>query len=150
MMERQLQQLVRLIDDLLDVSRITRGKLQLRKERTDLAAVLNDAVETARPVLLEPIMDVTIEVPARFMGDISGDLNSRRGRIVGMDQDGDVSIIRAQVPQAEMLNYSTELRSITAGEGDFSFAFAHYEVVPSHIASEIVARHKKELEAAHA
>jgi elongation factor G len=108
------------------------------------------AVEQARPVLLEPIMDVSIEVPARFMGDISGDLNSRRGRIVGMDQEGDMTIIRAQVPMAEMVNYSTELRSITAGEGDYSFAFAHYEVVPSHISSEIVARHKKELEAAHA
>jgi elongation factor G len=95
-------------------------------------------------------MDVHIEVPARFMGDISGDLNSRRGRIVGMDQEGDVSIIKAQVPMAEMINYSTELRSITAGEGDYSFSFAHYEVVPAHIAGDIVAKHKRELEAAHA
>ena len=103
------------------------------------------AVENARPVLLEPIMKIDIEVPARFMGDISGDLNSRRGRILGMNQDGDMARIEAHVPLAEMMQYSTELRSLTAGEGDYDFHFDHYDVVPSHLASDIIARHKKEL-----
>ncbi len=107
------------------------------------------AVEQARPALLEPIMEVTIEVPSRFMGDISGDLNSRRGRIIGMEQQQDVSVIKAMVPLAEMINYSTELRSITAGEGDYTFRLDHYDVVPSHLANELIAKHKRELEAAH-
>lgn len=102
-----------------------------------------EAVLTARPVLLEPLMDIEIEVPSRFMGDISGDLNSRRGRIVGMNQEGDTSTIQAQVPLSEIMQYSTELRSITAGEGDFSAKLAHYEVVPSHLAQDIIAKHKK-------
>jgi elongation factor G len=109
-----------------------------------------DAVQKAKPVLLEPIMDVEIEVPSRFMGDISGDLNSRRGRIVGMTQEKDLAVIKAQVPLAEMMQYSTELRSLTAGEGDYTFHFAHYETVPAHIAQEIMAKHKRELEAAQA
>ena len=102
-----------------------------------------EAVTTARPVLLEPLMDIEIEVPSRFMGDISGDLNSRRGRIVGMNQEGDTSVIQAQVPLSEIMQYSTELRSITAGEGDFSAKLAHYEVVPSHLAQEIISKAKK-------
>jgi elongation factor G len=102
-----------------------------------------EAVATARPVLLEPLMDVEIEVPSRFMGDISGDLNSRRGRIVGMNQEGDTSVIQAQVPLSEIMQYSTELRSITAGEGDFSAKLAHYEVVPSHLAQDIISKSKK-------
>jgi elongation factor G len=107
------------------------------------------AVEQARPALLEPVMEVSIEVPSRFMGDISGDLNSRRGRIVGMETEQDHSVIKAMVPLSEMLNYSTELRSITAGEGDYSYRLDHYDVVPGHLASELVAKHKRELEAAH-
>jgi len=103
------------------------------------------AVETAKPALLEPIMKVEIEVPSRFLGDISGDLNSRRGRISNMNQDGDTSMIEAQVPLAEMMQYSTELRSLTAGEGDYSFHLDHYDVVPAHLAGDIIARHKKEL-----
>jgi elongation factor G len=102
------------------------------------------AVETARPILLEPIMDVEIEVPARFMGDISGDLNSRRGRIVGMDTQGDMTVIQAQVPLPEMLNYSTELRSITAGEGEYRADFARYERVPPPLDEQVIAKHKKE------
>jgi elongation factor G len=109
-----------------------------------------EAVQGARPVLLEPVMEVEIEVPSRFMGDISGDLNSRRGRIQGMTQEGDVSVIQAEVPLSEMQSYSTELRSITAGEGDFTFKFGRYETVPPQIAQEIVAKHKKENEAGQA
>jgi len=108
------------------------------------------AVQDASPILLEPIMEVEIEVPSRFMGDISGDLNSRRGRIQGMTQDEDTAHIQAEVPLAEMLNYSTELRSLTAGEGDFTFHFGHYEPVPPHIASAVIAAAKKQQEAAHA
>ncbi len=103
------------------------------------------AVDTAKPVLLEPIMKVEIEVPARFLGDISGDLNSRRGRILGMNQEGDTSIIEAHVPLSEMMQYSTELRSLTAGEGDYNFFLDHYDVVPAHLKSDIIAKHKAEL-----
>ncbi len=108
------------------------------------AQAFKAAVLEARPALLEPLMDVEIEVPSRFLGDISGDLNSRRGRIVGMTQDGDSSVIQAQVPLSEMMQYSTELRSITAGEGDFSAKLAHYELVPAALAQEIISRHKQE------
>ena len=104
------------------------------------------AVKNARPVLLEPIMRVHIEVPSRFMGDISGDLNSRRGRIQGMNQEGDTAMIDAEVPLSEMMQYSTELRSLTAGEGDFEFHLDHYDVVPAHVASEVIAKHEKELQ----
>ena len=108
------------------------------------SAAFRTAVEAARPVLLEPVMKVTIEVPSRFMGDISGDLNSRRGRIASMNQEGDMAIIEASVPLAEMMQYSTELRSLTAGEGDYDFSLDHYEPVPAHIAGDIIARSKKE------
>ncbi|MDA1195803.1 MAG: elongation factor G [Planctomycetota bacterium] len=101
------------------------------------------AVKAARPVLLEPVMHVTIEVPSRFMGDISGDLNTRRGRIQGMNQEGDTAIIEAEVPLSEMMHYSTELRSLTAGEGDFEFRLDHYDVVPAHVAGDIIAKHEK-------
>ena len=102
-------------------------------------------VKNARPVLLEPVMNVRIDVPARFMGDISGDLNSRRGRILGMTQEGDAAHIEANVPLAEMMQYSTELRSLTAGEGDYDFHLDHYDVVPAHLSSDIIARHAKEM-----
>ena len=104
------------------------------------------AVQNARPVLLEPIMDVEIEVPARFMGDISGDLNSRRGRIAGMNQEGDMAIITAHVPLSEMMNYSTELRSLTAGEGDYNARMDHYDVVPQHVAGDVIKRVQKQQE----
>jgi elongation factor G len=103
------------------------------------------AVDAAKPVLLEPIMKVVIDVPSRFLGDISGDLNSRRGRILGMNQEGDTSIIEAHVPLSEIMQYSTELRSLTAGEGDYDFSLDHYDVVPAHLASDVIARHKAEL-----
>jgi elongation factor G len=106
------------------------------------------SIETARPILLEPILDVEIEVPSRFMGDISGDLNGRRGRIVGMDTAGDLTIIKAQVPLPEMLTYGTELRSITAGEGQYHTSFARYDVVPPPLAEQVVARHRKQKEEA--
>lgn len=99
---------------------------------------MKDAFSKAAPILLEPIMDVTIRVPSRFMGDISGDLNTRRGRILGMDAKGDLQIIQAQAPLAELQSYGTHLRSLTAGEGDFAMSFVQYEQVPSHLMDKIV------------
>jgi elongation factor G len=104
------------------------------------------AFETAKPVLLEPIVILEVTVPGRFMGDITGDVNGRRGRIMGMDSMGDMQVIRAQVPLGEVANYSTELKSLTGGEGSYALAFSHYDVVPSHAAAQIVAKAKKAAE----
>jgi elongation factor G len=97
------------------------------------------AVHAAGPVLLEPIMNVRITVPEESMGDVLGDLNSRRARVQGMDSDKGRSIVNAQVPLAEMLKYTTELRSITGGRGVFTMEQSHYEQVPAHLAQEIIA-----------
>ena len=106
---------------------------------------LADAVSKAKPVLLEPIVDVEIEVPSRCMGDINSDLNSRRARIAGMDTAGDMQVIKARVPLAEMNNYSTQLRSITGGEGSYSMELSDYDVVPGNLMQQIVAKHQAEL-----
>ncbi|MCL6548150.1 MAG: elongation factor G, partial [Alicyclobacillus sp.] len=98
----------------------------------------------AGPVLLEPIMKVEVTVPEEYMGDIIGDLNSRRGRIEGMDARGNARIVRGFVPLAEMFGYSTNLRSRTQGRGTFSMEFHSYEEVPRNIAQEIVAKSKGE------
>jgi elongation factor G len=102
------------------------------------------AMEKAKPVLLEPVMDVEITVPGEYMGSINGDLNSRRGRIQGMDADGDLQVIKAQVPMAEMMTYSTELRSITGGEGSYTLEFSHYDIVPSNVTQGIIAASAKD------
>jgi elongation factor G len=99
-----------------------------------------EAFQKARPVLLEPVMRLEIVVPSRNMGDITGDLNKRRGRIQGMDTRGTLQVIEALVPLAEIANYSTELRSITAGEGSYSMKHDHYDVVPHAVAETIIAR----------
>jgi len=96
------------------------------------------AMEQADPVLLEPIMEVEVRVPEKFMGDIMGDLNSKRGRILGMDSEGEDQIIRALVPLAEMYRYAIDLKSITQGRGSFKMKFAHYEEVPPNIAEKII------------
>ena len=96
------------------------------------------AVLDAGPVLLEPIVNMEVTVPSRNMGDITGDVNSRRGRIIGMESQGNFQTIRAQVPLAEVTNYDAELRSITGGEGSYTLEFSHYDVVPSNIAQKIV------------
>ena len=106
------------------------------------------SVKDSAPVLLEPIMNVRIVVPESNMGDIMGDLNTRRARIQGMDTERGRSVVTAQVPLAEMQRYTTDLRSITGGRGVFTMEFSHYEVVPAHIANEIVAQRQKELQAA--
>ncbi len=104
------------------------------------------AVKNASPVLLEPIMDVRITVPEANMGDILGDLNTRRARVQGMDSEKGRSIVTAKAPLAEMLRYTTDLRSITGGRGIFSMDLSHYEVVPSHIAQDVIDARQKELE----
>lgn len=106
------------------------------------------AIKDAAPVLLEPIMNVRIVVPEANMGDVLGDLNTRRARVQGMDTEKGRSIVTAQVPLAEMLRYTTDLRSITGGRGVFTMEFSHYEVVPAHLAQEIIAARQKELQAA--
>ncbi len=104
-------------------------------------------VKDASPVLLEPIMNVKIIVPEANMGDVLGDLNTRRARVQGMDTEKGRSVVTAQVPLAEMLRYTADLRSITGGRGIFTMEFSHYEVVPAHLAQEIITTRQKELEA---
>jgi elongation factor G len=96
------------------------------------------ACEEAQPVLLEPIMSVTITTPEDFMGDIMGDLNSRRGKVLGMDNAGRNQIIKANVPMAEFLTYAPDLRSMTGGRGMYTMEFSHYDEVPAQIAEKIV------------
>ncbi|HEX2916274.1 MAG TPA: elongation factor G [Chloroflexia bacterium] len=105
----------------------------------------------AKPVLLEPIASMKITVPDSFVGDVMGDLTSvRRGRVLGMDQLGNgFTTIEAQAPLAEVQRYSTDLRSMTQGRGLFTMEMSHYEVCPANIADQIIAEHKKELEAVH-
>lgn len=97
----------------------------------------------ANPVLLEPIMNVEITVPEAFMGDVMGDMNKKRGRILGMEPKGGMQVIRTQVPMAEMFKYAIDLRSMTQGRGSFTSEFSHYEEVPMNIAEQIIAESKK-------
>lgn len=106
------------------------------------------ASEKAGLVLLEPIMIVEVRVPDQYMGDAIGDLNARRGRIMGVETEGTLQVIKAQVPQAEMYKYSTTLRSMTQGRGYFSMKFSHYEEVPREIAAKIIEESKREKEKA--
>jgi elongation factor G len=103
---------------------------------------VHDGYMKARPILLEPIMDVVIQVPERFTGDVAGNLSANRGRMSGMELVDGVQTIHAQCPLAAMLDYSTLLRSITAGEGTFTMKFAHYEAVPPNLQGEIVQRRR--------
>jgi elongation factor G len=103
-------------------------------------------METAKPVLLEPIVDVEIEVPDTYMGDIIGDLNSKRGRVLGMEPSGKKQLIKAQVPQAEMARYTIDLKSMTQGRGKFKMEFSHYEEVPNQFADKIIEKAKQDKE----
>lgn len=103
-------------------------------------------MEEARPVLLEPIMHVEITAPADYMGAITGDLSSRRGRMQGMDSSGSNQVIRASVPLAEMLNYAPTLTSMTGGRGSYEMGFDHYEEVPSHLSQKIIEEHKSKVQ----
>ena len=99
-----------------------------------------DAFAKARPILLEPFVNVVIHVPERFTGDVAGSLSTNRGRLSGMEVENGIQRIQAQCPFSTMLDYSTQLRSITAGEGSFSMRHSHYEPVPSHIQDAVVKR----------
>jgi elongation factor G len=101
---------------------------------------IKEAVRKAKPVLLEPIMTVEVVVPEQYMGDVIGDLNSRRGRIEGMQLRGTTQIIKAMVPLSQMFGYATELRSRTQGRGSFTMHFGKYEEVPGALAEEIVSK----------
>src|SRR3989475_5710413 len=102
----------------------------------------------AHPILLEPIMNVEVTCPSDAAGDIIGDLNSRRGRIVGMEPAGETAAVRAAVPMAEMLTYESSLRSMTGGRGGYSMEFSHYEEVPAFLAEKIIKEAKAEKEKA--
>lgn len=100
------------------------------------------AMEQANPVLLEPIMNVEVYTPDVYAGDLMGDLNSRRGRVLGMDAKGGMQVVKAQVPMAEMLVYAPTLTSMTQGRGDYTMEFSHYEIVPSQLAEKIISQAK--------
>ena len=103
-------------------------------------------MEQAKPVLLEPTMNVEIYAPEENAGDIMGDLNSRRGRIQGMDVKGNTQVVRAQVPMAEMLNYDSTLTSMTGGRGSFQMELSHYDIVPAHLTEKIIEKARQEAE----
>lgn len=100
-------------------------------------------MEQAKPVLLEPVMSVEIEAPDEFAGALIGDLNGRRGRVQGMESGGAGTIVRAEVPMAEMLSYSTTLTSMTQGRGSFRMEMDHYDVVPPVLADRIIETAKR-------
>ena len=103
-----------------------------------------DGMSRARPTLLEPIMNVEVYAPNDFAGDLMGDLNSRRGRIGGMDTRGTSTVIRAKVPMQEMLTYEQHLTSATGGRGSYHMEISHYDEVPSHLQTKIIAAAKAE------
>lgn len=102
-----------------------------------------DAMSKAKPVLLEPIMTVKVMVPDQFLGDINGDLNHRRGRIMGMGNEEGMQVITAEVPKSELFRYVAELRSMTGGQGSFELEFCRYDIVPSNVAQKIIAASDK-------
>jgi elongation factor G len=111
---------------------------------------MKHALEQANPVLLEPIMLVTLSVPEESVGDVIGDLNSRRGRPQGMEGSAGMTEVKAEVPMAEMLTYAPDLRSLTGGQGDYTMEFLRYEEVPAHLAQKVVAEAREEEEAVRA
>ena len=98
-----------------------------------------DAMTRCRPTILEPIMNVEVYVPSDFAGDIMGDFNSRRGRVSGMEQRGSSTVVKAQVPMAEMLTYEQHLTSVTGGRGSYQMEYSHYDEVPAHLQQKIIA-----------
>jgi elongation factor G len=111
---------------------------------------MKQALELAEPVLLEPIMRVTLSVPETYVGDVIGDLNSRRGHPLGMEPVGAMTEIKAEVPMSEVLAYAPDLRSITGGQGDYTLEFLRYEEVPGHLAQKLVSQAGEQRTAAHA
>jgi len=99
---------------------------------------LKAALEKAKPVILEPVLSLEVACPDECMGDVIGDLNSRRGKVLGMDRRGQSQIIKALVPMAEVLRYAPDLRSITSGRGSFEQHFSHYEEAPPPITEKVI------------
>ena len=98
----------------------------------------------ARPVLMEPVMNMEITVPDQYMGDVIGDITKKRGKVLGMEPSGDgIQVVKAQAPLAEVFKYAIDLRSMTQGRGSFAMTYDHYEEVPSNLAEPIIAAHKK-------
>ncbi|MBX3000525.1 MAG: elongation factor G [Caldilineaceae bacterium] len=104
------------------------------------------AMQEAGPSLLEPIYNIQVTVPEEYMGDVMGDLNTRRGRVQGMEQRNNRTVVRAQVPLAEILRYGTDLRSMTQGRGIYTIEFDHYEPMPSHLAAQVAEQNRHEME----
>jgi elongation factor G len=96
------------------------------------------AMELCKPVLLEPIVNMKVTVPDENMGDVIGDLNSRRGKVVGVEPKANSQIIRAVVPMSEVLAYSNDLKSMTSDRGLFSMEFSHYEELPTHLSQKVI------------
>jgi len=96
-----------------------------------------------KPCLLEPIYEIEVTVPEEYMGDVMGDISSKRGKILGMDSDGHFQIIKANVPLAELYKYSSNLRSLTQGRGMHKRHFAHYEEVPKEVENKIIEEYKR-------
>ena len=103
-----------------------------------------NAMESAKPVILEPVMSMEVSVPDECMGDVIGDLNSRRGKVLGVDAKGHSQTIKAQVPMSEVLRYASDLRSMTSGRGEFQSEFSHYEELPPHLMEKVQAEAKAE------
>ena len=104
------------------------------------AHAFQDAFLHAKPALLEPVMNVEVMIPAKFLGEITGNLSSHRGHIKGMETLGDLQMVRAAIPMASIANYETELKSMTGGQGSFTMEFSHYEAVPAHLTQAIIAQ----------
>jgi elongation factor G len=107
------------------------------------ALAFREAANNAGVSLLEPIMDLEVVVPDTYLGDVMGDLNSRRGRIQGTESLGGRQAVQAKVPMSEVARYAVDLRSMTGGQGTFTVAFSHYEEVPPHLADRIIAEAKE-------
>lgn len=105
---------------------------------------VREAGDRLRPTILEPIAEVTVRVPEDHMGDVIGDINAKRGRVLGMDADGTAQLVRAEVPMGEMQRYSVDLRSMTGGRGSFTMQFSHYEPAPPHEVQKVVAAATRE------
>jgi elongation factor G len=110
------------------------------------ARAFREAFMQAKPVLLEPIASMEVTIPPQFMGDVSGNLSAHRAHIQGMDQVAGMTVIKTNIPMAEVGRYSTELKSMTGGEGTFTLELDHYAPVPAFVRAEIIAARKKKAE----
>jgi elongation factor G len=108
------------------------------------AGAFKKGLAEGQPILIEPIMNIKVTVPEEFTGDIIGDLNTKRARVQGVNPEGGLNVIEAQVPLAEILRYAIDLKSITQGRGSYKAEFNHYEEVPAHITQKIIAERQAE------